>query len=328
MPAGRAFRGKGAVKRAAVFDIGSVSVKMLAAEGRPGGGFTPLLERSRVTRLAEGLAGRKEFLPEAVERTLDAVVEFSAEASALGVTEMEALGTEALRRVSNPGDFARKLFYRTGIPLEIIGPEREACLAFLSAGLLLPDREGPLCILDVGGGSTEILSGRKGAFGSRALLPIGALRLKEACIPVDPPGEAEISLMRETVSKLVQRHFTGISCTRLVGMGGTVMVLASIQAGGPFEPERLHGSWLTRDAVESLIVRLRGLPREGRMQIPGLPADREDLALPGAVIVEGVLKALGLPGLLASAWGIRHGRMAERFGPAEERENPCRPHSG
>ena len=316
------------MKRAAVFDIGSVSVKMLVAEAKPEGGFIPLLERMRVTRLAEGLAGRKEFLPEAVERTLEALAEFSAEAVALGATELEALGTEALRRVSNPGDFARRLFCRTGIPLEVIEPETEARLAFRSAVQLFPDREGPACTLDVGGGSTEILSGEKERLGPRALLPIGALRLKEACIPADPPGEAEISLMRETVSKLVQRHLMGLSCTRLVGMGGTVMVLASIQAGRPsFEPEKLHGTWLSRDSVDSLILKLRGLPREGRMQIPGLPRDREDLALPGAVIVEEVLNALGLPGLVASAWGIRHGRMAERFGQAWKGENPCPPPS-
>ncbi len=314
------------MKRAAVFDIGSVSVKMLVAEGKPGGGFIPLLERARVTRLAEGLAGRKDFLPEAVERTLDAVAEFSAEAAALGATEMEALGTEALRRVSNPGDFARRLFCRTGIPLEVIGPETEARLAFLSAVLLFPDREVPICTLDVGGGSTEIISSEKGKAGSRALLPIGALRLKEACIPADPPGADEIFHMRETVSMLVRRHFLGLSCPRLVGMGGTVMVLASIQSGLPsFEPEKLHGTWLSRDSVDSLILKLQGLPREKRLQIPGLPKDREDLALPGAVIVGEVLRALALPGLVASAWGIRHGRMAERFGHAWKGENPCPP---
>jgi len=317
------------VKRAAVFDIGSVSVKMLAAESKPGGGFVPLLERSRVTRLAEGLAVREDFLPEAVERTLDAVADFSAEAAALGVTEMEALGTEALRRVPDPGDFALKLLRRTGIPLRVIGPETEARLAFLSAGLLLPDGETSFCILDVGGGSTEILSGKKGFPGSRALLPIGALRLKEACVAADPPGEAEVACMREAVWQLVTRHVNGLSCPRLVGMGGTVMVLASIHAGGPsFDPQKLHGSWLPRDAVSSLISKLKGLSRERRLEIPGLPRDREDLALPGAVIVEGVMDALGISGLLASAWGIRHGRMAERFSQAGEGERPCPPPSG
>ncbi len=302
------------MKRTAVFDIGSVSVKMFVAEELPGGGFVPILERARVTRLGEGLAGRVDFLPLAVNRTLQAVEEFAAEAAGLGVHEMEALGTEALRRVADPGPFARELARRTGISLKVLDPASEARLAFLSASTLFPDRDRPLCILDVGGGSTEVLSGRPDAPEGRALLPIGALRLKEACIAKDPPGEAEVRRMRETVSTLVERPVKDLSCDRLVGMGGTVMVLASIVAGGPaFEPEKLHGSRLPVEAVSSIIARLQGLSRESRMAVPGLPADRADLALPGAVIVEAIMARLGVSGLLASAWGIRHGRTLELF---------------
>lgn len=302
------------MKRAAVFDIGSVSVKMIVAEGQAGGGFVPLLERARVTRLGEGLAGRTDFLPAAVDRTLAAVSEFAAEAAALGAEAMEALGTEALRRVADPGAFARELALRTGISLEVIEPGAEARLAFLSACALVPDREKPLCILDVGGGSTEVLSGERGTPGARALLPIGALRLKEACITTDSPARAEISCMREVVANLAERHFSGMACSRVVGMGGTVMVLASVLRGEPlFEPERLHGTTLSLEGARSVISLLSGLSPSERASVKGLPADRADLALPGAVIVEGVMTRLGVSGLLASAWGIRHGRMVELF---------------
>jgi len=302
------------VKKAAVFDIGSVSVKMIVAEGKAGGGFVPLLERARVTRLGEGLAGRTDFLPAAVDRTLAAVLEFAAEAAALGAEEMEALGTEALRRVADPGAFARELALRTGIPLKVIEPGTEARLAFLSACALVPDREKPLCIIDVGGGSTEILSGEGGLPGARALLPIGALRLKEDCIATESPAWAEISCMREVVADLAERHFSGMACSRIVGMGGTIMVLASVLRGEPqFEPERLHGSTLSLEGARSVISLLSGLSPSERASVKGLPADRADLALPGAVIVEGVMTRLGVSGLLASAWGIRHGRMVELF---------------
>jgi exopolyphosphatase/guanosine-5'-triphosphate,3'-diphosphate pyrophosphatase len=303
------------VRKAAVFDIGSVSVKMIVAEEQAGGGFVPLLERARVTRLGEGLAGRTDFLPAAVDRTLEAVSEFAAEAAALGAEEMEALGTEALRRVADPGAFARELALRTGILLKVIEPGAEARLAFLSACALVPEREKPLCIVDVGGGSTEILSGEGGLPGARALLPIGALRLKEACcIATDSPGWAEISSMRKVVADLAERHSSGMACSRLVGMGGTIMVLASVLRGEPlFEPERLHGSTLSLEGARSVISLLSGLSPSERASVKGLPADRADLALPGAVIVEGVMTRLGVSGLLASAWGIRHGRMAELF---------------
>jgi len=302
------------VKKAAVFDIGSVSVKMLVAEGQAGGGFVPLLERARVTRLGEGLAGRTDFLPAAVDRTLAAVLEFAAEAAALGAEEMEALGTEALRRVADPGAFARELGLRTGIPLKVIEPGTEARLAFLSACALVPDREQPLCIIDVGGGSTEILSGEGGLPGARALLPIGALRLKEDCIATESPAWSEISCMRKVVADLAERHFSGMACSRVVGMGGTIMVLASVLRGeSQFEPERLHGSTLSLDGARSVISLLSGLSPSERASVKGLPADRADLALPGAVIVEGVMTRLGVSGLLASAWGIRHGRMVELF---------------
>lgn len=302
------------MKKAAVFDIGSVSVKMIVAEGKAGGGFVPLLERARVTRLGEGLASRTDFLPAAVDRTLAAVLEFAAEAAALGAEEMEALGTEALRRVADSGAFARELALRTGIPLKVIEPGTEARLAFLSACALVPDREKPLCIMDVGGGSTEILSGEGGLPGARVLLPIGALRLKEDCIATESPARAEISCMRKVVADLAERHFSGMACSRVVGMGGTIMVLASVLRGEPqFEPERLHGSILSLEGARSVISLLSGLSPSERASVKGLPADRADLALPGAVIVEGVMSRLGVSGLLASAWGIRHGRMVELF---------------
>jgi exopolyphosphatase/guanosine-5'-triphosphate,3'-diphosphate pyrophosphatase len=105
-----------------------------------------------------------------------------------------------------------------------------------------------------------------------------------------------------------------MNCSRLVGMGGTIMVLASILRGDPlFEPERLHGSTLSLEGVRSVVSLMCGLSPSERASVRGLPADRADLALPGAVIVECVMTRLGIPGLLASAWGIRHGRMAELF---------------
>lgn len=302
------------MKRAAVFDIGSVSVKMIVAEGREPGGFAPLLERSRVTRLGEGLAGRHDFLPAAAGRTLEAVEEFAAEAASLGVERMEALGTEALRRVSDPGPFARELARRTGITLEVLDHETEARLSFLSACSVVPDGDEPLCMLDVGGGSTEILSGKNGIPGPRALLPVGALRLKEACVETASPGEAEVSRMRGLVEDLAASHFEGMNCTRMVGMGGTVMVLASILRGEPgFDPERLHGTTLSLDGVRSVERLLCGMSPEERANVPGLPHDREDLALPGAVIVGTVMSSLDVPFLVASGWGIRHGRMRELF---------------
>ncbi len=303
------------MKRAAVFDIGSVSVKMLVAEADGKGGFRPLLERARVTRLGEGLAGRPDFLPVAAERTLRAVEEFAAEAAGLGVERMEALGTEALRRVADPGPFAAELARLAGVDLDVLDPESEARLAYRSGRALVEDGEVPLCTLDVGGGSTEVLSGHGTLQAWRALLPIGALRLKEACVHGEPPGEAELACMVHAVGEASSGRFGGLACSRLVGMGGTIMVLSSILAGGPsFEPALLHGRRLSLQGVQSVIRTMVGLTPEQRARVKGLPADRADLALPGAVIVAEVMTRLGVSDLLASAWGIRHGRAAELFG--------------
>ncbi len=305
----------GPVKRAAVFDIGSVSVKMLVAESLPKGGFVPLLERARVTRLGEGLEREGDLLPAAAGRTLDAVTEFAAEAAALGATTVEALGTEALRRIPDPRPFAEELLRRAKIPLRVLKPGEEASLAFLSAWGLVADPDVPLCILDIGGGSTEILSGRKNTPQGRALMPIGALRLKEACVHADVQGADEVSCMRRTVDALIERHFANLSCGRLVGMGGTVMVLASILRGEPvFLPESLHGTSIDREGVSSVVKLLCGLSAQKRAAVRGLPADRADLALPGAIIAERVMERLQSPAMVASAWGIRHGRMVELFG--------------
>jgi len=206
------------LKRAAIFDIGSVSVKMLVAEADGNGGFSPLIERARVTRLGEGLAGRPDFLPVAAERTLRALEEFAAEAAGLGVERMEALGTEALRRVADARPFAAELSRLTGVTLEILDAASEARLAYRSGRALVEDGDAPLCTLDVGGGSTEILSGEGALPVGRALLPIGALRLKEACVGCEPPGEAEVACMVRTVAEASSGRFATVACSRLVGM--------------------------------------------------------------------------------------------------------------
>jgi len=302
------------LKRAAIFDIGSVSVKMLVAEADGNGGFSPLIERARVTRLGEGLAGRADFLPAAAERTLRALEEFAAEAAGLGVERMEALGTEALRRVADARPFAAELSRLTGVPLEILDPASEARLAYRSGRALVEDGDAPLCTLDVGGGSTEILSGEGALPVGRALLPIGALRLKEACVRCEPPGEAEVACMVRTVAEASSGRFAAVACSRLVGMGGTIMVLSSVLRGEPsFEPALLHGRRLSLEGVRGVIRAMVGLTPEERARVKGLPADRADLALPGAVIVGEVMTRLGVPDLVASAWGIRHGRAAELF---------------
>jgi exopolyphosphatase/guanosine-5'-triphosphate,3'-diphosphate pyrophosphatase len=303
--------------RVACLDIGTNSVLLLVAERDSSGVIHPLLERATITRLGEGVDRGRELLPAARERTLACLRDYAADISRLGVERTAAVGTSALRDARGGADFSFEAAGVLGVAPEIISGTREAELTFAGSlsGLDVP-REREVTVFDVGGGSTEIVSGSIDANGRAKLshavsLDIGSVRLFERHVASDPPSETELRAVANDVDRALG-DAPAPTGDHLIGVAGTVTTLASVALElDDYDSARVHGHVLERDAVAALVRTLNSMPLEARKALRGLEPRRADVIVTGALLVERVLAWSGLPNLTVSDRGVRWGLAAE-----------------
>lgn len=303
--------------RVASLDIGTNSVLLLVAERDRHGTIRALVERATITRLGEGVDRTRELLPAASERTLACLRDYAAEFARVGVDRVAAVGTSALRDARGGAEFTARAAEVLGVEPEIISGPREAALTFSGslAGLDVP-REHDVSVFDVGGGSTEIVSGRLDARGRAELGPavsldIGSVRLFERHVTHDPPSAAELEAVRQDVDRALEQAPV-ISGEHLVGVAGTVTTLASVALElESYDSALVHGQVLDRETVSRVVQRLTTTPLATRQGMRGLEPRRADVIVTGAVLVERVLAWSALPELIVSDRGVRWGLAGE-----------------
>lgn len=298
--------------RRAVIDIGTNTVKLLVADV-DGGAVTPVVHMDATTRLGEGMvaqASRLRSLPSsptaatgtvapllsaaAIARTVAAIERYAAEARSLGATDVLALTTSATRSASNAGDFLAAC----PLPVEVISGEREAELIFRGAASDPAWAGERLLVMDVGGGSAEWILGQAGKIERAVSLPVGAVRLLEK-FGEDFAGMAA-NLRTELAGVLAPYR---VGRWRLIGTGGAIVTLAAI-AGKPVD----HAA-LTLDEIRSLVTQLHALPVAERQRVPGLPAERADIIVPGGAVFLFAMEALGAAELTVSVRSLRFGAV-------------------
>ncbi len=306
--------------RVASLDIGTNSVLLLIAERDQQGTIRPLLERATITRLGEGVDRARELRPAAMERTLDCLRDYAGELTRFGVERVAAVGTSALRDARGGGEFCALAASVLGVMPEIISGPREAELTFAGslAGLDLA-RERDISVFDVGGGSTEIVSGRLDARGrahiaSAVSLDVGSVRLFERHVRTDPPTAAELDAVRRDVDRALGAA-PRVSRDYLIGVAGTVTTLASVALElESYDSAIVHGHVLTSGAVTEVAQKLTTTPLETRKTLRGMEPRRADVIVTGAALVERVLAWSGVPELIVSDRGVRWGLAAELLG--------------
>jgi len=301
--------------RFATIDIGTNSVLLLVADRDADGRFTPVVERAELTRLGRGVDRTRELSREGIDATLEAVRAFSDEARALGAEGLAISATSAARDARNGRDFLDEARARAGVEVEIIGGDHEARLTWRA---VVQDFGGttPLCVIDIGGGSTEYIHGT--AAGHRTYersLDIGSVRLTERFMPSDPPSPEELTHVLRHLSEALAQLPPPPPGARVIGVAGTVTTLQSVALGlEPYDASRIHGSALSLATLASLTQRLAALPLEERRALPGLQPKRADVIVAGALILLASMQHLGATELLVGDRGVRWGLMAERFG--------------
>ena len=303
-------------QRYAVIDIGTNSVKLHVAERSADGEWHALADRAVVTRLGEGLHGSGRLGSAPIERTTEAVATLVAEARALNVLELVAVGTAGLRIAENAAVLTAAVLEASGVDVEVISGAEEARLAVRAATAGLDLGEQELVVFDTGGGSTQFTLGAGGRVSEQFSVDVGAVRLTEH-FGLDRAVPADVVEAACVAAAIGFERLAGHPApAALIGMGGAVTNLAAIKLGlREYDPDAVHGARLTRADVEHEIEHLSRLTAAQRRQIVGLQPARAEVILAGACIVRTVLDVLGMDTLAVSDRALRHGLIVDRFEP-------------
>lgn len=296
--------------RYAALDVGSTSVLLLVADVDDEGRLTPVAEAGRNTRLSERYFRGGLLARPARERTLEAITEFASVARRSGVDGIAAVGTSVLREAGNASGFRREVRAACGLPLEVISGAREAELAYQGNlhDRTLPGTDGERVVLDLGGGSTEVVRGLGGLLRERSSYPLGAVRLTEMHLKGDPPGNAALAAADAAIEHALAAVEPLAPGSLVLVSGGSAVNLARVaRAAGMLGPGSPHGTALTHAHVSELVELFQSLPIQFRRRVPGLEPDRADVILAGAMILHQLMARLSAPRVVVSANGVRHG---------------------
>ena len=307
--------------RVAAVDCGTNSIRLLVADVDTGAGtLTDLDRRMEVVRLGQGVDRTGRIAPEALERTLEATRRYAEISRELGVERTRFVATSASRDAENRRDFVDGVREILGVEPEVVSGQEEAALSFRGAtGVLGGQHPGPFLVVDLGGGSTELVLGTTSPVASHSM-DVGCVRLTERHLHGDPPTPPEIAAAVADVERALDAASRDVPLGRtgtLVGLAGTVTtVTAHALDLERYDPERIDGSVLPADAVLDSCATLLGMTRARRAVLPFMHPGRVDVigagALVWSVIVSRVQAEVGrdgrrLGGLVTSEHDILDG---------------------
>jgi exopolyphosphatase/guanosine-5'-triphosphate,3'-diphosphate pyrophosphatase len=296
-----------------IIDIGTNSVRSIVVEVPVGGPYRVVDAERDMTRLGEGLELTGALSPAAVDRTLTALKAMIHIGTRLGVQQVRAVGTEAVRRASNGAGFVERVRTELALAVETVSAEEEGRLVWLAARS--QTKGAPFSVVvDIGGGSVEIVQALDGEPAAISSMRLGARVLSERFATEGTISDESYKKLRKHVREVLQAGVTPLVSTEpaLIGSGGTVTSIAAIVAalrGRRYES--LHGVEIARSEIVDLLATLARSTAEERLKIPGMPSDRVDIILPGAVVLVETLSLFGASQLLVNARGIRHGIIVD-----------------
>jgi len=297
------------MRRLQAIDIGTNSVRSIVVEVPVGGPYRVIDDERAMTKLGRGLDATGRLDDEAMAETetaLKAMIEIGRN---LEVEDVRAIATEAVRRASNGPDMIASLKDDIGLEVEIVSADEEGRLVWLSAA---PQTKGAefSAVVDIGGGSIEIVQAVGTEPTSIVSLRLGARVLAERFVAEDPISEDSFKKLKRFVRKSLRDAVkpNAPGSTRLIGSGGTVTSIAAVVAGMRGRRyESLHGVEIARAEVMQLLGILSHSNGKQRLALNGMPADRVDIILPGVLVLAEVMRLLGVSSVLVNARGIREG---------------------
>jgi exopolyphosphatase/guanosine-5'-triphosphate,3'-diphosphate pyrophosphatase len=317
-----------AVTPVAALDCGTNSLRLLLAELRPGGGLVELLRRTEIVRLGQGVDSTGAFADAALTRTFDVLDDYATVLADAGVgpDRTRMVATSAARDVSNRDAFLAGVLARVRVEPEVITGDREARLSFVGAlsspvvRAQLPP--GPVLVVDIGGGSTELVIGdRGGRVDSADSLPMGSVRLTERFLTGGRPSAADLADAAAYVDGLLDGADLDLSLVRsAVGVAGTVVTIAWLSGVADADPQHVDGTVIPRERLDAVLARLSAMSAGEIRAIPGMHPGRADVITAGALIAARIVARLPVTGLGVSIADILDGLALELLDVAPSHE--------
>jgi exopolyphosphatase/guanosine-5'-triphosphate,3'-diphosphate pyrophosphatase len=307
-------------RRVAVVDVGTNSTRLLVADVSDGR-VSEVERQSRVTRLGRGVDLSGQLSNEAVEAVCEAVADYVSIYREAGAEAVEAIATSAVRDASNGDAFIAELRERFALSARVLGGEEEARLTYLGATSERPPAE-PTVVIDIGGGSTELVAGVGEETAFHASLQAGVVRHTERHIGTDPPTAIELESLAADVRGLIAFALAdqpGAKAAAGIAVAGTPTSLAAIEMElEPYDSSRVHGHVLSLDSIQRLLSRLASAPLAERVEMTGLHPDRAPTIVAGVVILVEAMRAFGLDRVEVSEhdilYGVALGQVASNRG--------------
>ncbi len=298
--------------RIAVVDIGTNTTRLYVADVEARRVARQLHRQSRVTRLGAGVDADGRLRDDAVAREHAVLADYAQLIDEQAAERRVAVMTSAVRDATNGRQFAAAVAERYGLDVHVLSGDEEARLTYLGAtDEVDPGSQEQILVMDIGGGSTELIIGRGRSAGFHVSTQAGVVRQADRHIDSDPPSAAELAAVaddvRQTIAAAVPEELrSGIE--RALAVAGTPTSLAAIaQSLDPYDPERVQGYRLTADERERILARLGQMTLEERRHVTGLHPDRAPAILPGIVILTVVMELFGLGAVEVSEHDILRG---------------------
>jgi exopolyphosphatase/guanosine-5'-triphosphate,3'-diphosphate pyrophosphatase len=297
------------VTRVAAVDCGTNSLRLLVADVH-GTTKDDLHREMRVVRLGQGVDRTGVLDPAALERTRLALVDYAAVCAELGVDKTRMVATSATRDARNRSDFVALVEAALGVTPEVITGDEEAALSFTGATADLDPADGPFLVMDIGGGSTELVLGTTSVEAARSV-DVGCVRLTERHLLSDPPTAAEIAAARADVDAGLAQVLEVVPASRArtaIGLAGSVTTVAALALGlAAYDAEQIHLSRLSVEQVRRITADLLAMTRAERAALPVMHPGRVDVIGGGALVLERAMTLLGLVEVVVSESDILDG---------------------
>ena len=304
--------------RCAFIDIGTNTILCLIAELRDSGRFRVLEDLAEITRLGHGVDRTGLISHEGEQRSSAVLRGYLDACKTLGVGEMIAVGTSALRDAGNSVEVRRRWRVQLGLDVRVIGGDDEAAYSFLAAQRGLPLSGEELLVIDVGGGSTEFIRGNDSGVTDAVSLNLGSVRMTERFLRSDPVSAEEFARMTSAIDSeltiLGKRLGHLVGASTWVGIAGTFTTLAAVEKKLiRYSHAMVHGSDLTHVEVQRQVRLYRSKTLAERKTIPGLEPKRADVILAGACLIDRMMTLFGARRVIVSDQGVRYGLLYERL---------------
>lgn len=288
----------------AAIDIGTNSTRLLIGRLSSDNKIEPLVTELRTTRLGDGVDASNYLKRKAIDRTIDALQEYKRLIDEWKVTKIRVVATSALRGVSNQEEFIEKVKLKTDLEVEVISGVEEANLSYLGVikGLshLLADNN---LVIDIGGGSTEFITGSANEVENRFSIDVGAVRMTEKTSQIKKRANLISNSLASKLKRIQNKEIL-----TLFGVGGTITTLAAIdQELEPYSQDKVHGYSLDFSAIKRIFLDLNEKSIDERKKVIGLQPSRADIIVAGVQILLKIMEKLKVDNIIVSESDILDG---------------------